>query len=148
MHTYIVYAEYLTAERHENGTLQPSFLAAHQQSSGSSNPAQAVLTVVPSAGMHSSQEFQSRQSSRSPAATPSFSPSPYSSATSSPRGSTTSGHYFSTVLSHASGEQSASGPTSSSIAHAGSDQAHHSRQGPQRQTALERDNKKGQKHEK
>jgi hypothetical protein len=146
----IVSAKPPTAERHGNGSLrstQPSFTASHSRSSSTlPRPAQASPTVAASSGIRGDESSQSRQPSRSPAATPHFSHSPYSSGAPSPRGSATVGNYFSTVLSPAASERSASSPTPSSSAHAEADQAQHSGQEAQSHIMPARCKKKGKMH--
>ncbi|OSS50851.1 hypothetical protein B5807_04556 [Epicoccum nigrum] len=138
------------AERHGNGSLRstlPSFTAAHPHSSSAlPRPSQASSTVTVSAGICDDGSSQSQQPSRSPVATPHLSHSPYSSGASSPRGSTTPGNYFSTVLSSAASECSASSPTPSSSAHTEADRAQHSGQEAQSHMMPARCKKKGKIH--
>lgn len=147
---YIVSAKRFIAERHGNGSFRstvPSVTAAHSHSSSTLHcPAQASSRVAGSAGIRGDDSSQSRQPSRSPAATPHLSHSPYSSGASSPRGSSTPGNYFSTVLSPAASERSASSPTPSSSAHAEADQAQHNRQEAQSHVMPARRKKKGNIH--
>ena len=147
---YIVGSDRPTAERHGNGLLRstlPSFTAAHSLSSSTLHrPAQASSTVAASEGICGNDSSQSRQPSRSPAATPHLSHSPYSSGASSPRGSSTPGNYFSTVLSPAASERSASSPPPSSSAHAEADQAQRSGQEAQSHIMPARCKKKGKTH--